>query len=297
MLHIASKIGRASKSSGHLWVPLLLISAFFCAMPLQAAPAQRIVTLTPHLTELIYAIGAEARLVATVEFSDEPPAARDLPRIGNYQAIDLEALISLNPDLILAWHSGTPPALMQQLTRLGLRVEASEPRLLEDISAELRWLGQLTGHQQQAEAAASAFEARLAELRTRYQQATPLRVFYQIWDQPLMTINGQHFIHQALEVCAGENVFAHLGPLTPRLSREAVLLANPQVMLSGGMSETTTEWLTAWQDLPAIEAVAQQQLYFVPPSLVQRPTPRLLDGIEAICDQLALSRQHYGLHP
>ncbi len=171
-------------------------------------PATRIVSLAPHLTELLFAIGAGDRLVGVTGFSDYPPAATALPRVGGLYGLDVERLLALKPDLVVAWRSGTAEAELDTLERLGLRVFRNEPRTLDDIATTMARLGTLTGDEPGANAAAADFRARVATLRDTYASRSPVRVFYQVWNDPLMTIGGPQPITQVIELCGGRNVFA-----------------------------------------------------------------------------------------
>jgi len=253
-------------------------------------PAQRIVSLSPHATELLYAAGAGSRLVAAVEYSDYPAAARQLPRVGSYAALDLERIALLKPDLAVAWGSGNPPAQVAQLARLGIPVFVSEPKELEDIPASLRRLGRLAGTAA-AEAAARDFERRHAALRERYAGRRSVAVFYEIWNQPLMTVGGGHVISAAMRLCGGRNVFAQMTQPAEVVELEAVLRANPEAIVSGGMETARSEWLEQWRRWPQLAAVQRGNLFVVPPDLLQRHTPRLLDGAERLCEALETARQ------
>ncbi len=254
-------------------------------------PAQRIVSLTPHLTELIFAVGAGAQLVGTVDYSDYPPAALKIPRVGAYNSISFEAIVNLSPDLVLAWRSGNGGEMIARLRALGLRVYVDEPDSLAAIGESLGKLGQLAGTETGAERAMVAYQYKLLELRRLYSQQQPLSVFYQIWDDPLLTINGEHLISKVIELCGGSNVFASAVPLVPKLSVESVLALNPQVIVASGEEEQRREWLKDWQAWPMLDAVKSGRLYFVPASLLQRHTPRLLEGAELLCRQLDVARQ------
>ncbi|QKT02692.1 cobalamin-binding protein [Ectothiorhodospiraceae bacterium 2226] len=254
------------------------------------APAQRVVSLAPHVTELLYAIGAGERIVGAVSHSDWPPAARDLPRVGRHDSLDMERIAALRPDLVVGWASGNAAHQVARLRRLGIPVYLTEPRALDDISATLRTLGVLVGGVD-GMAAAEAFDARLAGLRARYAGASPVRVFYQLWDRPLMTVGGDQIITQALKLCGAENVFADQAALAPQVSLEAVLAANPQVIVSAGEGDVAPRWLAEWRRWPFLHAVRADNLFQVSPDLMHRPTPRLLDGIAELCEQLAAARR------
>lgn len=257
-------------------------------------PAQRIIALAPHITENLYAIGAGGRIVGTVSYSDYPPAAEQIPRVGGYNSFDLEGIIAKQPDLIIAWLSGNPQAQLEQLERLGLTLYYSEPRRFADVADNLRRLGQLTGYSPQAEATAQRFETDIQQLRSHYSERPPVSVFYQIWEQPLMTINRDHLIHEAITTCGGVNVFADLERLSPRISREAVLEHNPEAIIGGGMGEDDPEWLQAWRRWPQLNAVAENHLFFIPPSLLQRHTVRIVEGMTMLCEHLDTVRQTRG---
>ena len=253
-------------------------------------PAQRIISLSPHLTENLFAVGAGDQLVGAVSFSDYPPAALELPRVGRYDQLDLETLLSLQPDLVVAWHSGNPSAQVRRVEQLGIPVYFSEPRQLSDLSRELRNLARLSGQEAQGFTLADSIDNGINALQPAEISVVP-RVFYQIWDQPLMTVGGGHVISEVIQRCGGVNLFAELSSLAPQVSLEAVILKNPDVILSGGMGEANSAWLDAWQAYPQVTAVQHQQLHFIPPSLIQRTTPRLLEGAALICEALAQAAQ------
>lgn len=257
-----------------------------------AAPARRIVSLAPNITEIVYAAGAGDRLVATVEFSDYPAAAKALPRIGSYARMDIEAIAALRPDLVLAWDSGNPPAAVAQLRKLGIAVFVTEPKTLDDVARDLERYGTLAGTSEGVRAA-QAFRKRMAALRQEYAARKPVRVFYQVWDEPLMTVNGKQIISDVIRLCGGINIFADLATLAPTVSTEAVLAGNPEVIIAGGMGERNASWLESWKKWPRLKANAKGNLFFIDPNLLQRHTPRLLDGAEVLCEKLEEARNKY----
>jgi iron complex transport system substrate-binding protein len=253
-------------------------------------PAQRIVSLSPHLTELLYAAGAGAKLVGALEHSDYPPAARALPRVGSDAGIDIEAVLALRPDLVVAWPNAGSRRAVDRLAGLGLAVFRSEPREIDDIATTLERFGVLAGTVAAASAAAASFRARTAALRQQYAERSLVRVFYQVWDRPLVTVNGEHVISKVLRICGGENVFAELPVIAPEVDREAVLRANPMVIISSGQDAMRPAWLDAWKAFPGLDAAARGHLYAVAPELIQRHTPRILDGAEHVCGLLDKAR-------
>ena len=255
-----------------------------------AQPAQRIVTLSPHLAETVFAAGAGGQIVGTVEYSNYPEAARRIPRVGGYSRFDLEAVVALKPDLIIAWEGGNAPAHLQKLRRLGLPVYLSQISRLEDIAGEIERIGVLAGTRQSADTAARTFRQRLADLQARYAGRPVVRTFYEVWHQPLKTIGGQQFISSVIRLCGGENVFGTLTATAPDVTVEAVLAANPEAIIASGMGEARPEWLDDWQARPGLLAAQRKNLFFIPPDLIQRHTPRLLDGAERLCQHLETAR-------
>ncbi|MGB0722425.1 MAG: cobalamin-binding protein [Gammaproteobacteria bacterium] len=245
--------------------------------------ATRIVALSPHLTELLFAAGAGERLVGAVEFSNHPEAAKALPRLGSYEGPDLERILALKPDLVVAWESGNGSRRIAQLRRLGLTVFTSEPRHLEDIPRTLEALGRLAGTSPVAREVAMDFRARLDALRARYARSSAVDVFYQVWDKPVTTLNGDHLVSRVMELCGGRNVFADLEGLAPVVSVEAVLDRDPRVIVAGGMADGARTWLQGWRRWPSLRAVREGHLVYIHPDHLQRHTPRILDGAEELC--------------
>jgi iron complex transport system substrate-binding protein len=252
--------------------------------------ARRIVTLAPHLAETLFAAGAGARLVGTVDYSDYPEAAKKVPRVGGYSRVDLEAVVALKPDLIIAWYSGNAPANIEKLRGFGFPVYVSQPDRIEDVAREIERIGRLAGTSPAADAAAENFRARLDGLRREYEKKARVRTFYQIWKQPLSTVGGRQIISSVIRLCGGDNVFGDLQALAPVVSVEAVVSTDPEAIVASGMGEARPEWLDDWKRWPAITAVARNNLFFVPPELIQRHTPRLLDGAEVLCRHLQSAR-------
>ena len=253
-------------------------------------PARRIVTLAPHLAETLFAAGAGDRLVGTVDYSDHPEAARKVPRVGGYSRLDLEAVLALQPDLIVAWHTGNASANIDRLRDFGFPIYTSQPDRLEDVAGEIERLGRLAGTPETADEAARQINARLSALREQYGGRPVVRTFYQIWKQPLSTVGGRQIISSVIRLCGGENVFGDLKTIAPMVSVEAVLAANPEAIVASGMGEARPEWLDDWKRWPTLTAVARNNLFFVPPELIQRHTPRLLDGAERLCRHLETAR-------
>lgn len=245
-------------------------------------PAQRLVTLSPHLAELVFAAGAGDLLAATVAYSNHPPAAADLPRVGDAFRIDAEQIHLIDPDLVLAWQTGNPPEAVGHLVSLGFAVWIVEIRRPVEIADALAMIGLATGRQETANREAESVRARIAALRSRHAGAAPVRYFYQISAQPLYTVNGAHLISQALDLCGGENVFAGLSGLAPQVGIEAVLLADPALLLAPEI-EGQPDPLAQWEEWPRLQAVSEDHRLLLPADAISRATPRFLDAVELAC--------------
>lgn len=254
-------------------------------------PARRIVSLAPHLTEQLFAAGAGAFVVGVPSYSDYPPEAKRLPVIGRYSQFDPEAVAARRPDLVVAWQGGSSSAALERLRSLGIPIYIDNARTFEDIALTLENLGELAGTRAVAKPAADQFRQRLAGLETRYKKGSRVRVFYEIWHQPLMTINREHSINAVIRLCGGENVFASLSTLTPTITTEQVLAVNPDLIIASGMDEARPEWLDNWRHWPELKATQTDNLQFVPPDILQRPTLRLLDGAAMMCEKIAQTRE------
>ena len=254
------------------------------------APAKRIVALAPHLAESLYAAGAGDKLVGAVDYSDYPPQAKKLPRVGGYSRIDLEAVAALKPDLVLAWESGNNMPQVEKLKALGLTVYVSQPNRMENIADQLERLGQLAGTESAANATADAFRKRLETLRSTYANKPRVRVFYHIWKSPLTTVGGPQIISDAIRLCGGENVFGKLNQMAPTVSIEAVLEADPEAIIATGMGDARPDWLHDWDKWPRMSAVKYGNLFHINPDIMQRHTPRILDGTEKLCVYLDQAR-------
>jgi len=259
-----------------------------------AQPARRIVSLAPHVTETLFAIGAGDRVVGTVDYSDYPEAAKRVARVGGYSRIDLEAIAALRPDLIIGWQSGNAAAHIEKLRSLGYPLYISQPNRIDDVAGEIERLGHLAGTEAVADAVAHRYREKLAALRAQYRGRPTVRTFYQIWKQPLMTVGRDQIISDAIRLCGGENVFGQIEKMAPTVTVEAVIAANPEAIVASGMGDSRPEWLDDWKRWTGIEAVRRDNLFFVPPELIQRHTPRLLDGTELLCRHLEQVRERRG---
>ncbi len=255
-------------------------------------PAKRIITLAPHAAESLFAAGAGDKLVGTVDYSDYPPEAKKLPRVGGYSRIDLEAVAALKPDLVMAWESGNNMTQVDKLKALGLTVYVSQPNTIENIADQLEKMGRLAGTEAAANAAAERFRKRLEAIRAANAGKPKVRVFYQIWTSPLMTVGGPQIISDAIKICGGENVFGQLKQMAPNVTVEAVLEADPEAIIATGMGDAKPEWLHDWDKWTRMTAVKRNNLFHINPDIMQRHTPRILDGTEKLCAHLDVARSH-----
>lgn len=255
------------------------------------APARRIVALAPHLTEQLFAIGAGARIVGTTDYADYPPAANAIPRVARAHSVDLERIAALKPDLVVVWGSGFPPATLQALRRLGVPLYVNEPGALETVASSLERLGTLTGSD--GRAAARAFRERIDALRSRYVGRSEVRVFYQVWQQPLMTLSGRHVLSEAIRLCGGRNVFESIGagaPIAPQVAIESVVAADPQLIATAQADARPTESLTMWKRFPALSAVRLNQFAVLDANKLNRHSPRMAEEIGVLCERIDAAR-------
>ena len=253
-------------------------------------PAARIVSLAPHATELLYAAGAGDRVVGVLSTSDWPPEAAAKPRVGDAHRLDMERIVTLAPDLIVTWpYSGIGE--VAALRARGVPVFITHPTTIAGIAADIERLGALAGTQAAATERARQFRAKLERLGEHGSVSRRVRVFYQIWNEPLYTIGGKHLISEAITICGGENVFASLTLPAPEVSVEAVLAARPDAIIAGADGGVRPAWLDHWKHWPSIPAVALGNLYTVDANLLHRPGPRFLDGMEDLCMMLDDARR------
>ena len=254
-------------------------------------PARRVISMAPHATELLFAAGGGARVVGAMNYSDYPEAARTIPLVGSNSQIDMERVLSLKPDLIVVWHTGNTARQIAQLETLGIPVFHSEPRRLAQVAGNIERLGQLLGTGSTAQAAAGVLRKKLAGLEARYGKRSPVTVFYQIWDQPLYTLNDAQIASDAIRICGGRNVFGELKVVAPQVSIEAVLAADPEAILAGKRYDPANPGLKVWAPYPAMTAAKRGNLITVDGELLTRPGPRTVEGAAALCEVLEGVRQ------
>lgn len=288
-----------------LLAPLLAVLAALASFPASASvtvvddvgrtvtlaqPARRVVSLAPHVTELLYAAGGGARLVGAVNYSDYPEAARKLPQVGSYNKLDFERVLALKPDLLVVWHSGNPVRQVEQLERLGIPVFHSEPGRLDQIGDSLLRLGRLLGTEPAAQAAARDYRSRIAALKARYAARPPVTVFYQVWPKPLYTLNDDHIAGDMLRLCGGRNLFGALKTIAPEVGVEAVIEGDPEVILVGGRDNPSDPGGKMWQPFKGMTAVRRGNIFTIDGDLTNRAGPRTADGAAQLCAMLEEAR-------
>ncbi|HSD37931.1 MAG TPA: cobalamin-binding protein [Rhodocyclaceae bacterium] len=261
-------------------------------------PAMRVITLAPSLTEMLYEVGGGDKLVGTVEYSNFPPAAKDVERIGSNQKLDLERIAALKPDLVLVWYHGNALREVERITALGIPMFYLEPHTIADIPDVLERIGQLIGNDRQAQEAAQRFRARHAALKAQYTNRAPINVFYQISSKPLMTINNQQIISDVIQLCGGVNVFGKEPMLVPQLSTESVVAINPDVILAshlgtsegGAVRDPNGGNVKSWNTFAGMKAVRTGQIWLIPGDQISRHGPRILEAAQAVCTALDAAR-------
>lgn len=254
-----------------------------------AHPARRIVSLSPHLTELVFGAGGGERIVGVMRYSDYPAAATRLPVVGDALALNFEQIVQLKPDLVLVWSSGLNERAKTRLRALKLPVFESEIGDVDGIARTLRTLGKLLATTATAEPAARSVEQQWAALRERYAARAPLRVFFQVWRDPLMTVNGRHVITQAITACGGVNPFASLAPLTPTVSWEAAVRSDPQVIVTSGSKDEPPD-IGRWAEFSQVDAVKNHHLAVIDGDLLGRMGPRFVQGAARLCEAIDAAR-------
>jgi iron complex transport system substrate-binding protein len=255
-----------------------------------ARPAQRVISMAPHVTELLFAAGGGARIIGAMNYSDYPLEARKIPLIGSNSQIDLERVIAMKPDLLIVWQSGNTARQIAQLQSLGIPVFHSEPRSFETVETSLLRFGRLLGTDKTAAAAAAQFRAKVNSLRARYAGRPPVTVFYQAWDDPLFTLNGEQIASDAIRLCGGRNIFAELKTIAPQVGIEAVLQADPEAIVGGKRYTPQDRGLSIWQPYRDMTAVRRNNLFTLDEEMITRPGPRVVDGAATLCVRLEEAR-------
>ncbi|MFI4941229.1 MAG: cobalamin-binding protein [Burkholderiales bacterium] len=255
-------------------------------------PAQRIISMSPHITELLFAAGGGNRIVGVVSYSDYPEAAKQLPRIGDNNEIDIERVIAMKPDLFVVWWHGSSDKQVEQLRKLGIPMFYSEPRKLADIPGSLIRLGKLMGTDKGAQKAAAGLQRKLDALTAQYANRPPVRLFYQVWDKPLFTLNGQHIVSDAIRLCGGANIFASMKATAPNVGIEAVLQEDPEAIVGTAEKNPSDGGVNMWKRYPTLTAVRRGNLFLVDGDLMNRAGPRMIDGAADLCEKLEQVRKN-----
>jgi iron complex transport system substrate-binding protein len=253
-------------------------------------PAQRVVSMAPHVTEMLFAAGGGDKIVGVVSYSDYPEAAKKIQNIGDNRNVDMERVASLKPDLIVIWMHGTSSRQIDMLRQLGIPLFHSEPKKLADIASNVQRMGKLLGTEPVADKVAADLSGKLAALTAQYAQRPPVRVFYQVWDKPLYTLSGAHIVTDMMRVCGGENVFAALKTTAPVVDVENVLREDPEAVFA--TAEKNYGGVDLWKPYKNMKAVKNGNLFMLDSSIMNRSGPRMIQGAALMCEKLELARQH-----
>ncbi len=243
--------------------------------------ARRIVTLSPSLAEIVFAVGAGDRLVGVSSYSDDPTEASNIRVVASSGRIDIERLRWLRPDLVIGWRTGNPARDLERIKRMRMPVFITEPRSLMDIARIVRSIGTLTGNVAAAEATARSFEELVASLSIT--AAEPLPAFVEIWHKPLLTVNGAHLMTDILRVCGASNVFAGIPALTARVSPEQLLIANPRLLIVSGTAEARQSIIERWQAFKLVRAVQDGRIVVIDPRILHRQGLRIVEAVSDVC--------------
>ncbi len=254
-------------------------------------PAKRVVSLAPHVTELLFAAGGGERIVGAVSYSDYPEAAKRIPHIGDNRQIDMERVIAMKPDLIVVWMHGGSERQIDALRQLGVPLFHSEPKKLDAIPDSVLRLGQLMGTENVATPMAAQLRQQLATLEAKYAGRAPVRLFYQVWDKPLYTLGGGHIVSDAIALCGGENVFGKMTLTAPVVGIEDVLREDPEAVVGGSEKSAREGGVNMWRQYPSMKAVRADNLFTLDGNLLNRAGPRMIAGAAALCEKLDLARQ------
>lgn len=253
----------------------------------------RIIALAPHIVESLYEIGAGEQIIGTSEHADYPDAAKELLRVGNYASLQIEKILQLKPDIILAWQTGNPMSDIARLEKYQFKVIYSKPLKLTDVATELLMLGELTGRQIQAKAAADKYLARLNNLRQQYAGQTPVTLFYELWSRPLRTVAGQAWPQQQIELCGAVNPFANAQDDYPSVGLEQAIVSLPQIVIQPGQHGNENPDHIDWQQWQHIPAAKNNFIFSLNADKVHRMTSRMLEEVEVMCEQIHQARLFY----
>lgn len=268
----------------------IIASSISFAQNKQALHPQRIITVAPHLSEVVEAAGGANRLISVSAYSNFPESVKKLPITSDARSIDLEKMKSLRPDLIIYWRGGTPESQIESIkkTFTSIQVVSVEPKKITDIANDIETIGKLLGTETIAKKNADAFRAQITELKYQYQNKNKrkVRVFYQVWAQPLMTLNQDHLIADIINICGGEQLFAKEKLLVPTVSREAVVKANPEIIFTAvDTQQMKTDW-SMWSSIPQLAATQRKAFIDIDGDMISRPSTRIMQGAKKICSEI-----------
>ena len=254
----------------------------------------RVVTLSPHLAEMVERVGGVSSLVGVSAHSDYSKNTQSKTVVSDARNIDFERLRQLNPHIVLVWSGGTPAQLISKIrtTLPQARIFEFAPKKLDDIEKDLIKIGEVLNLQQSGLTAARSYTQELQDIlgTSSKHSKTTVKVFYQVWPQPLMTINHEQMIHDVIERCGGTNIFSKEKLLVPQVTREAVLAANPDLMIGTQQAGKDMDW-SMWRSFENLSANRYQAFLSIPGPSISQPTPSILQGTRQICEAIARVRE------
>ncbi|MGD9107577.1 MAG: cobalamin-binding protein [Gammaproteobacteria bacterium] len=274
---------------------VLVFLLLVCPAIVIARPAQRIVALAPNLTEIVFAVGAGKKLVGVSCFSDYPKAAKKIPVVAACNDLDIEKIISLHPDLVLAWQGGNPSEQINQLRKLGITVYAASFDKVTDIPKNILAIGKLVGTQTTAGKVSNKFMQNYLKLKNNYANKKPIKVFYELSWQPLLTLNKKSMVGQVINLCGGKNIFAETSIIAPRVGLASVLAADPQLILVSKQAGFGDLAVKGWDDYPQLNAVKNHHVFTVDSVTLERPGPRILQAAQQVCVAVDMVRKKNNL--
>ncbi|MFM2590899.1 vitamin B12 ABC transporter substrate-binding protein BtuF [Vibrio sp. TBV020] len=269
--------------------------SFFVTLPFaiscgaSAAPVERVISLAPHATEIAFSAGLGNKLIAVSERSDYPEQAKNIEKVSNYQGIKIERIIALQPDLIIAWPSGNPIGELKKLEQFGFEIYYSQTNSLEDIAHNIEQLSEYSDTPSVGKQAASDFRQTLQDLKAKYHTEIPVRYFYQLSEQPIITLAKGKWPSEVFSFCGGENIFEHSSAPYPQVGMEQVIIQNPDVIFTSQHAIENGEMWQKWHD--QLAAVQNNHMWTLNSDWINRPTPRTLKAIEQVCEHFETIRE------
>ncbi len=260
---------------------LTIVCLFLTPLAFAASDIQRIVTLSPHTTEIAYAAGLGNKIIGVSARSDFPLQAKSITKVANYKGINIEKILSLHPDLVIAWPAGNPVKELNKLRQMGIKIYDSKTRTLDDIATNIEELSQYADDPSIGTSNAQQFRSQLAALKAKYDHTRPVSYFYQLSEKPIITMAKDSWPSEVFAFCGGVNIFKDSTSPYPQVGLEQVILAKPDVIFN---SRHAVKDSAMWQPWTQIPAVKNHFIWTLNSDWINRPTPRTLNAIQEVCD-------------